>query len=106
MTVARSFRAELIGLRDALAPFRGQGVATFHPVRVRPSLGFALVPKPREQEDRDADRPRRMPGPRPRRSEVGRLCRLMAAAADARRRAALGLVDGAESDASPKTPDV
>lgn len=104
MTVARSFRAELIGLRDALAPFRGQGVAVYHPVRVRPSLGFALVPKPREHEDRDADRPRRMPGPRPRRSEIGRLCRLMAAAADARRRAALGVLDGSESDATGQTP--
>ncbi len=104
MTAARSLRAELVNLRDSLAPLRGQGVGTFHPVRVRPSLGFALVPRPREREDRDADRPRLLPGPRPRRSEIGRLCRLMAAAADAPPPAALGLVEGGESDASAQQP--
>ena len=104
MRPARDFRAEMIGLRDAMAPFRGHGVGVYHPVRVRPSLGFALVPKPREREDRDADRPRRQPGPRPRRSEIGRLCRLMAAAAAARRGAGLGLSEGAESDALPQNP--
>lgn len=94
------FRGQLLGLRDACRPYLGQGVATFHPVTVRPSLGFALVPRPRDTEDRDADRPRRMPGPRPRRSEIGRLCRLMAAGAAGRREPALGSSEGGESDAS------
>lgn len=88
----------LLELRDASRPFYGQGARTYHPVMVRPSLAWALVPRPREREDRDPDRPRRMPGPRPLRSQVGRLC--AALAADAKREP-LGLVDGARSDAAP-----
>ena len=91
MTAARSFRAELIGLRDSLAPVRGQGVATFHPVVVRPSLGFALVPKPREKEDRDADPIREPFGPRPRYRDLGFLCGIRADVAAHARSARLGL---------------
>lgn len=91
----------LLELRDASRPFYGAGARTYHPVMVRPSLAWALVPRPREREDRDPDRPRRLPGPRPARSDVGRLC--AALAADAKREP-LGLVDGAESDASPQKP--
>jgi len=87
-----------------MAPFRGQGVGCYHPVKVRPSLGFALVPKPRERKDRNANAPQRLPGPRPRRSEIGRLCRLMAAAAAAGPPAPLGLVEGGNSDAEPWNP--
>jgi len=104
MSTARSFRAELQGLRDAMAPFRGLGVATFHPVKVRPSLGFALVPKPREREDRDPQAPRPVYGPRPIYGDTGRLCRLMAAGAAARRSSGLGSSEGAESDALPGAP--
>jgi len=101
VSTAPDLRGQLLGLRDACREWHGLGVSTYHPVRVRPSLGFALVPKPREREDRDADRPRRLPGPRPRRSEIGRLCRLMAAAAAGRREPALGSSEGSESDALP-----
>ena len=89
----------LLGLRDATKEWRGLGVQTFHPVVIRPSLGFALVPRPREREDADPEAGRVALGPRPRRSEVGRLCGLMAAAAAAGAPPPLGLVDGAKSDA-------
>lgn len=40
------FRALLDDLRMSLLPLAGRGAGTFHPVRVRPSLGFALAPAP------------------------------------------------------------
>lgn len=87
----------LMDIRDASRPFYGAGARTFHPVTVRPSLSFALVPRPREREDRDPDRPRVATGPKPARSQIGALCRGIAAAAAAGGGA--GLVDGSYSDA-------
>lgn len=95
MKAPRSFRGLLMDLREAARPFYGQGCRTFHPVKVRPSLAWALVPRPRDREDKDPDRPRRMPGPRPCRTDIGRLCRGLAAQP-------LGLVDGAKFDAPEK----
>lgn len=103
MRAAPDFRGQLLGLRDACREWHGLGVDTFHPVTVRPSLGFALVPKPRPREDADPEAGRPATGPRPRRSDVGRLCRLMAAGAAARRKAGLGSSEGGESDASAQT---
>lgn len=102
MTAAPDFRGQLLGLRDACRAWNGQGVDTYHPVHVRPSLGFALVPKPREREDRDPDPGRQAWGPRPIYGDTGRLCALMAARQAAGPLAPLGLVDGGESDASPQ----
>jgi hypothetical protein len=97
---APDLRGQLIGLRDACREWHGLGVDTFHPVAVRPSLGFALVPRPRTKEDRDPEAPRPVFGPRPIYGDTGRLCALMAAGAAARRRAGLGSSEGSESDAS------
>jgi hypothetical protein len=104
VTASRSFREEMIGLRDATLPFLGGGIGCYHPVKVRPSLGFALVPRPREREDKDGEAPEVMSGPRPRRAEVGRLCRLMAASAAAGAEPPLGLVEGGNSDAGAWNP--
>lgn len=67
-------------------------------------MGFALVPKPRagvDQLDRDRERKHRQTAA----AEVDRLERLLsAAAADRPQAEAAGLVDGADSDASPPPP--
>lgn len=82
-------RAQLAHLRQSCAAFYGLGVDAFHPVTVRPSLGFAMVPKPRK------------------RVETGESCwgpdqqkrARMAAALDPRPLGPAGLVDGSKSDA-------
>jgi hypothetical protein len=48
---ALTFRDRLADLRRSCAPFYGFGVDTFHPVTIRPCLGFAMVPKPRRKPD-------------------------------------------------------
>jgi hypothetical protein len=99
--VAADFAAMLTGLREVARSFYGGGVDTYHPLTVRPSLQWALVPKPKEKEDRDPDRPRVMTGPRVRRSFIGPACRAMAVAV---REAAAGFIDGGKSDGNPSEP--
>jgi len=43
--------AQLDDVREALVPFMGRGVATWHPVKIRPSLRFAMVPAPRKRAE-------------------------------------------------------
>lgn len=88
----------------SLAPFYGQGADVFHPLRVRPSLGFALVPKPRGRVHQ-ADREREREYERTAAAEVDRLERLLAVAvAGGPEALPAGLGDGAGSDASTDPP--
>lgn len=88
--MAPTFRERLASLRAACVPFYGLGCDAFHPVTVRPALGFALVPKPRDRAEAgeasllEAHRQRR---------------RIAAALAPAEPGTA-GLVDGANLDAT------
>lgn len=92
--MAGSFRDRLDSLRQALAPFAGLGACAFHPVMVRPALGFALVPRPIERPELESE-------------EVAEWCRL---AREAARIAAgseatgPGLVDGAKSESEGSQP--
>jgi len=89
--VAESFRSALADLRRSCVPFYGMGAGAFHPVKVRPSLSWALVHRPRRNRaDGDGSR-----GPEQRKRE--RIARLLAGGAPP----ALGLVEGGELDASP-----
>lgn len=90
--MAATFRDRLAELRRACAPFYGFGVDAFHPVTIRPSLGFAMVPKPQER-----------PEPEPARElEEARLQgRLLPTTPQADGLGA-GLVDGSKSDAPPE----
>lgn len=81
-------------MRQALAPFAGLGASAFHPVMVRPSLGFALVPRPQERPVLHSD-------------EVAERCRVarLAARFQAQSEAAgPGLVEGAKFDENPPEP--
>jgi hypothetical protein len=92
--VALSFRRRLASLRAACVPFYGLGSDAYHPVTVRPSLGFALVPKPRAKaEPCDSEELAY-------RLEQQRRARI----ADGPQAPAAGLVDGANLDAwTPET---
>lgn len=88
--MAATFRERLASLRAACVPFYGLGCDAYHPVTVRPSLGFALVPKPRDR----AEAGELSPLARDRQRE-----RIAAALAEAQPEPA-GLVDGANLDAT------
>lgn len=88
------FRSRLARLRASCVPFYGRGCDAFHPVTVRPSLGFALVPRPLERPE---------PEPSPElatRLLEARRARLLAAGA----LGPPGLVDGPYSDATGPEP--
>ncbi len=89
--MAESFRSALADLRASCVPFYGRGAGAFHPVKVRPSLSWALVPRPQRQRT-DGEGTRTATD---RKRE--RLARLLASPAPA----GVGLVEGSESDASP-----
>lgn len=91
---AATFRERLASLRAACVPFYGLGCDAFHPVAVRPSLGFALVPKPRKRQE--AGEPSRLDQDRQRRRLADSLAPAPAGAS--------GLVDGANLDASTEKP--
>lgn len=87
---APTLRDQIAHVRGSVAPFYGLGADVYHPVRLRPSLGFALVPRPRRRAE-----------PQP--TEVtGRTLAAAAALAVPPRLQAggLGLVEGAESVAN------
>lgn len=84
----------LIRWKEAVAGFYGCPSPAFHPVRVRPCLRWALVPRPRARPSND---------PPPAAQEI----RDIAGTVDRRLSAALGgagLVEGAKSDANPPDP--
>lgn len=87
-------RACLDDLRQNLAPFAGLGAGAFHPVMIRPSLGFAMVPRPKDKQRQ---------GEGARDAEAKRRERL-AAALDPRPLGAPGLVEGSDSDALAPNP--
>lgn len=88
---AADLQAQLADIRASLAPFyRVPGSASYYPVRVRPTLGFSMVPR------RKAERA----GPGSHRDASARRREQMAWAL-APALAGAGLVDGFESDASP-----
>jgi hypothetical protein len=88
---ARNFRERLDSLREAFYPFHGLGVDAFYPVMVRPALGFAMVPKPRERPD---------PEPAVEIAEALLRGDLLPKMADPEG-AAPGLVDGEKFDSTP-----
>jgi hypothetical protein len=92
--VGTGLRERLANLRASCVAFYGLGVDAFHPVMVRPSLGFAMVPKPRAR--RSAAESERTPEARKREA--------IARALDPGRAAAAGLVDGAKLDATGQKP--
>jgi len=86
-----SFRDQLVELRQSLAPYAGRGAGAFHPLLIRPALGFALVPRPQDRSGgEDSQR-----GPDARRRED--LDRALRAAQPP----APGLVEGSKLDAIP-----
>lgn len=84
-----TFRARLAEVRRSLVPFYGLGSDVFHPVMVRPSLGFALVPRPRPRRS-DAEGQR---------TEEHRRRERIAAALDPAEPGRAGLVEGSKFDA-------
>lgn len=92
--MSSEFRRRLASLRAACVPFYGLGADTFHPVKIRPSLGFAMVPRPRERPE---------PEPSPEIGEALALGKPLWTMADPGG-AAAGLVDGAKFDATPAAP--
>ena len=92
--VAPTFRDQLADLRACLVPYAGKGAGAFHPVIIRPSLSWSMVPRPKDRPEAgnghctDADRHRE------------RLERLSAGALAP----AAGLVEGSESDAIASEP--
>ena len=47
--MAVDLRSQLDCLRQSFVPFYGRGVGAYYPVRIRPCLGFALVPRRRRE---------------------------------------------------------
>lgn len=90
MSSQGGLRERLASLRAALLPFAGLGAGAFHPVMIRPSLGFALVPKPKDRPESDAAAVRRE------RSAAERMAAVLAQS----EAAGHGLVDGSKSDAT------
>lgn len=89
----RAIGPALLTLAGELAPLQGFGACTYHPVRIRPSLRFTMVPAPRGAKD-DTARESAHLGDHDRRSADRWASAAMAAA---------GLVEAAKSDA--KGPD-
>lgn len=88
---ARSFRERLADLRMSCAAFYGLGVDAYHPVMIRPSLGFAMVPKPMER-----------PEPEPARElEEARLLGTLLPKRPEPEGPGPGLVDGEKFDSTP-----
>jgi hypothetical protein len=91
---AATFRDQLADLRASLVPYAGRGAGAFHPVKIRPALCWALVPRPRDRQPAGegsrtaADRKRE------------RLARLFGGGAAP----PLGLVEGSDSDANGSNP--
>ena len=89
---AADLRAQLDDLRLSFYPFRDKGVDVYYPVKLRPCLGFALVPRRRceggqGQGKRDAAARKRE-----------RVAAMLAGSGGA----AAGLVDGGYSDAASR----
>ena len=84
----------LLTLREDLAPLQGFGAGTYHPVRIRPSLRFTMVPAPQGRSD-DADRPT---------EHLGEVCRRSSERWASAAMAAAGLVEAAKSDATGPEP--
>jgi hypothetical protein len=86
-------RACLDDLRQNLAPFAGLGAGAFHPVMIRPSLGFAMVPRPKDKRAQAEGA----------RDDEARKRERIAASLDFRPPGPGGLVEGSEFDALPPT---
>jgi len=91
VTRDQSFRGQLADLRACLVPYAGRGAGAFHPVIIRPALGFAMVPRPRD----------RTPAGEGRRTDEHRKRERIARLLDGAAPPSLGLVEGSESDAIP-----
>lgn len=89
-------RADLAEVRSSCVAFYGLGVDAFHPVMVRPSLGFSLVPKPRRRTE--TGETARDPEARRREAIARALAPIRAADA--------GLVEGSDFDASAGNSDI
>lgn len=84
-------RGRLAELRRCCLPFAGLGERVYHPVAVRPSLGFSLVPRPRDRSDRSDSALARQ------RSAA----ELVSAALHPAQPGGAGLVEGAKSESNP-----
>jgi len=93
---AVDLRSQLDDLRQSFAPFCGQGAGAFYPVRLRPCLGFALVPRRRCVVGQGMGR----------RDALARKRERMAALLGGFCGGAAGLVDGGYSDAKPQGKSV
>lgn len=87
-------RACLDDLRQNLAPFAGLGAGAFHPVMIRPSLGFAMVPRPKDKRAQGDGA----------RDDAARRRERIAAALDPRPLGPAGLVEGSDSDSFLPNP--
>jgi hypothetical protein len=96
MKIKPDLRSQLDHLRQSFVPFYGQGAGAFYPVRLRPCLGFALVPRRRSETSLGEGR----------RDAVARKKERIAAALGSLGGGAAGLVDGAYSDASGLAPSL
>ena len=91
---AAGFREQLEDLRASLRPFAGFGAGAFHPVIIRPSLSWAMVPRPRE----------RLGGGEGSRTDADKLRERIAMSSAGAGPPAAGLVEGSEFDATPPEP--
>ena len=108
-TGRETFRGRLERVRMGLYPLQGRGPRTYHRVMVRPSLGFAMVPRPIEApEEDDLPPPAGEPDQRTLafladRGHLPAALRLSAVAGEAQPEPA-GFIEGAKSDADPQKP--
>ena len=85
-------RSQLRCLRESFVPFYGNGADVFYPVMVRPTLGFAMVPRRRrEREPGDGAR-----------DAAARQREQIARALSGGQGPPAGLVEGGDSDATPQ----
>lgn len=85
-------RSQLRCLRASFVPFYGRGTDVFYPVMVRPTLGFAMVP--RRRHERGAEEGNR--------DAAARQRERIARALSGGQGPPAGLVEGSHSDAPPK----
>lgn len=91
---APTFRDQIADLRASLAPFAGRGAGAFHPVIIRPSLSWAMVPKPRHRPD----------GGDGCRTDAARRRERIAMSSAGALAPAAGVLEGSELDAVPPDP--
>lgn len=84
-------RSQLRCLREAFVPFYGRGADVFYPVMVRPTLGFAMVPRRRRERGTEEGS----------RDAAARQRERIARALSGGQGPTAGLVEGLRSDASP-----